>query len=861
MKKRLFKFLAIGAATASAVASVSFVVSCGSSSSQKMLTSDAFLSRKTYSYNDFVKAFPQYKDKIVNNIVVPDAFAKEPLPENFFLPDSVTEIGIGAFRDATINNKFVFPLSIRIIARYAFQRANLPEGLIVPKTVGTIGYKAFGDLKIPDKFSFDPYFNSVQVNGGAFAGSDFKKDYPTKTAKVNLTTFVALKEGGFAYEEKAIYNEDPKQGTVSGTWDFPIQVTSIRNGTFTGAIFPSTWKFPKWVTEIESYAFQDATLPTDFVLPAIMMVHANAFLGATFPGSFRIDNVDPKKTSDAVRWEGGQTGREPFTNATFGNQKFDQFTWDVLNAYGQSFDNTKLKVAPIDEVLKGGTVIPDFAYANVDFTTPSGQALLTSIEQNTSITEISSRAFINAKFNTFALPQSVTKIGVSAFQGATFTSDFTIPHTVAEIGEAAFTEATFNGTVTYDGASEEISNSLFADAEFKSSFKFGTNNDATNVTKIAAKAFMGTTLDENFKLPTSIKEIGLSAFSGTTFKGKVNIDATYTNLFVLGDEAFSSARFLKGFDFSASKIMDLGRSTFAKSYIASGASALTAPIIPNVKYIKRGLFSGLTDEQGNPGSLPNGFVLPTTIVSLGDQAFADTQLGDSFNINQLTKLQEIGVSTFATLTENVSSTWGHLPDSFANLPASLRIIKTGAFSKSTLPAAFTLSHFTSKDKNATTGLWVTSGAFEQADLSKTTDFQLPDGTTLIAFNTFQRAIFPDSTSTYSLNISTVTGIGDNAFTGTLIPFNLKDATALKSISQVAFANAKIRKTYANATNAANLFALPGQTTLVVDPTSFSGTVIEGLESYSLNWDNVDPNTYTPRPGAKIVLPNVTPVTP
>lgn len=113
------------------------------------------------------------------------------LPEGFYLPDSVNEIGVGAFRGITINKGFEFPFATLVINKYAFQGAKLPDGFTVPRELRTVSSYAFADIEIPNNFSFDMYSKGFVVANTAFANSKFKDG-----AQVSLTTFFGIKTKG-----------------------------------------------------------------------------------------------------------------------------------------------------------------------------------------------------------------------------------------------------------------------------------------------------------------------------------------------------------------------------------------------------------------------------------------------------------------------------------------------------------------------------------------------------------------------------------------------------------------------------------------------------------------------------------------
>lgn len=196
MNKRLYKFLTIGTASVSAIAATSFVISCGTKNSHSSSTASSsdFQSRDVRTMDQFLKDFPNFKGLIVNGRLADNACeiagVKE-LPANFYLPDLVNEIGLGAFKGVTINDSFEFPYAIQIINKYAFQGATLPKGFTIPKEMRSIASYAFANVKIPTGFSLDIYSKPFTISPLTFDGVSF-----ADKAKVSLTTFFGLKTNG-----------------------------------------------------------------------------------------------------------------------------------------------------------------------------------------------------------------------------------------------------------------------------------------------------------------------------------------------------------------------------------------------------------------------------------------------------------------------------------------------------------------------------------------------------------------------------------------------------------------------------------------------------------------------------------------
>lgn len=183
-------------------------------------------------------------------------------------------------------------------------------------------------------------------------------------------------------------------------------------------------------------------------------------------------------------------------------------------------------------------------------------------------------AFAHAKFGDpkdpttkFVLPASLTKIGISAFEGAEFAYEFEIPNTVTSIEESAFSNA--KGTsLVFDANTTTVASSLFSVSEkdrgFANGITFGSHA-LTTVKTIGGSAFNGVNVQSGFALPTSISVIGERAFAGATFAG----DFTFPSVNIeLKEEVFSGAT-LKTIDMSPATIVKMGDGIFNSATFTS----------------------------------------------------------------------------------------------------------------------------------------------------------------------------------------------------------------------------------------------------------------------------------------------------
>lgn len=150
---------------------------------------------------------------------------------------------------------------------------------------------------------------------------------------------------------------------------------------------------------------------------------------------------------------------------------------------------------------------------------------LTSVTIPDSVTKIGASAFSDCvELKTYNLPAKLTTIGAQAFTRSSISGELKIPDTVTEIGEAAFS-ATDITSATLPNGIKKVAPSLFAGCSKMTSVSL-----PDSIEIIDTKAFFGCESLTSITFPKSITGIGPESFGECTGLKEVTIPTTVTDL-------------------------------------------------------------------------------------------------------------------------------------------------------------------------------------------------------------------------------------------------------------------------------------------------------------------------------------------
>ncbi len=322
---------------------------------------------------------------------------------------------------------------------------------------------------------------------------------------------------------------------------------------------------------------------------------------------------------------------------------------------------------------------------------------LSSIDLS-SATEIGNGAFLGSDLASVTLGSSLTTIGDNAFTRCQNLTELTIPESVTSIGEDVLQDCANIKKLTLPGGIISIED-LFGYSTYPYEHDIPENIEYTiSGSKLAAGMFRYVA-SGSISFTGTVTEVGSYAFSGCTWLTDEIFASAFGNLKTIGDNAFKGCTGLTAIDLS--RVETIGEYAFSgctaltgkdgklelssvKSigeYAFKGCTSLTEVIVNgNAAKVEASAFNGCTGItkltvpvfitvdsvkeltiNGSATEVPEQFyrhpfssgysklkklTLPSSIETIGDQAFESCPNLATVNFGDLTSLKTIGDSAF-----------------------------------------------------------------------------------------------------------------------------------------------------------------------------------------------------------------------
>ena len=536
----------------------------------------------SFGYNKWTESFGD-NPVIINN----QLYQFKVSGSQVVIPDGVTKICDGVFKENKDIKSVVFPKTLKSIGEQAFSECpnltsiSLPEGVERLEKACFYGCKKLSSVSLPNSLTVigRSAFNSCPAITEITLGDSVEVIGEKAFVDCRMLRSLTMND-----KVRIIGNEAFKNCAALQSIELPDSVVEIGSDAFRGCASLNEIVVPGKVKKIGSYAFDACkALKTVSLGSAIEEIASSAFAKCNL-----IEEITLPKT----------VGQEAF--------------YDCRGLKKVSF-NPETTV--------------------IDKNTFNGCASLIDVVIPNAVTEIREGAFSRCtNLRSVALPIGLTLIGESAFSGCTALESISVPNTVKTIEDNAFKDCTSLSEVAVSDSIENFGLDVFTNSPYmKKEFGdfvimggvlskyLGTDKEVTipdNVSTIGENAFAEAYHVKTIIIPNTVKTIanklfgtfytweneakpqlkkvvigdGVTSIGDEAFENceKLTEVVFGTGLSSIGQNAFSGCKELKSIDLSMTALTEIKQEAFSGCY---NAKKLVLP--SNIEIIGRSAFSGI----------------------------------------------------------------------------------------------------------------------------------------------------------------------------------------------------------------------------------------------------------------------------
>lgn len=427
--------------------------------------------------------------------------------------------------------------TVKQIDSYAFEKNTTLTSVSIPETVTELEYYAFKGCTSLTAVTIPSGLTSAGSSNGAFSGCSA------------LTTVQF--GSGLTSIPNALF-----EGTGLKTITLPESVTSIGMWAFANCAKLEQVSFPAGLTSIDLCAFENCTALTAVTLPKRLTELGNAVFancsalksvwipksltynkgfGGSFKGCTALTDItfETGITKIADYQFNGSPIKSitiPDTVTTIGMSAFSDcanltaidLPSSVTEIDGYAFSSTGLTAVTLPKHLRelgsdafAGSTALKSVFIPLSLQTASSPfrkcTALTDVTFEDGRTKLPNTLLEDSGIRQLTVPQTVTKIGYSAFSGCTQLTAITLPAGLRELGSEAFKGCTALERIVLPDSVTEIGSNLFNGCTSLADVTLSTNLQA-----IPENTFYGCTSLQKLVAPYAVTKIGKTAFANCT---------------------------------------------------------------------------------------------------------------------------------------------------------------------------------------------------------------------------------------------------------------------------------------------------------------------------------------------------------